>query len=197
MAAMAQPSRALLSALLLALLGGCKDDEQVVPAGAAAATPQHAVVADAGGPVLDGKLVKASILSDPLVVEALKDASAQNMFSLFELMKDYARDHNGALPDTLEQLRVQARSSGRGSGEGADDDFDQTMTNPLTGQRPGYLYVKPAAAKLEDVHEPARTPLMFELKRDRTPDKDGSVLWADGRLNTEPRASLPVAPTRP
>src|SRR3982750_3660499 len=47
-------------------------------------------------------------------------------------------------PDSLEQLKPFIEESGPGAA-GRDASFSALMTNPLTGDKPGYEYVKPGS----------------------------------------------------
>lgn len=60
--------------------------------------------------------------------------SRQQMHKLQAAMMEYADKHDGQWPDSLEQIKDDL---------GGDAAFNELMTNPLTGEFPGYEYVKP------------------------------------------------------
>jgi hypothetical protein len=54
---------------------------------------------------------------------------------------------NGALPDRLDQLKQYA----------SDEGWDDLITNPVTGDKPGYEYVKPAT-------DSANAVILYQLR---------------------------------
>ena len=82
--------------------------------------------------------------------------------------KMYAEEHQDALPDTLDALRPYLGS------------FDQFITDPRTGRKDRFIYVKPAE-KLGDIPNPDGTPIIHEA-RDGKPDPRGATLYVSGRV---------------
>ena len=90
--------------------------------------------------------------------------SMSNMKQLGIAIMMYTEQHDGQLPDRLEQLRTTIGA------------FDQLMLNKRTGQNPGYIYEKPPPGAA-----PATTAILFEA-RGTNPDPTGSVLYLDGHI---------------
>lgn len=76
------------------------------------------------------------------------NASMRNIYVLLRGIRTY-RDNNGNWPDTLEQIREFTE----------DVNLADVMTNPLTGDHPGYEYDKPATDA-----ELATTPIIFQMR---------------------------------
>lgn len=84
----------------------------------------------------------------------------------------YNNANRGKMPDTLEKLRSVDEPDRDGVSH-----FDEMLTNPLTGERPGYIYVKPANT-VQEIKDAYRTPILFEAK-DGKPDPNGARGFAD------------------
>lgn len=80
----------------------------------------------------------------------------------------YAEQNQGHLPESLQQLRSVMPQ------------MDAMLVNQRTGERPGFVYERPAE-RFSQIADPARTPLLWEA-RDGRKDEDGSVLYADGHV---------------
>ena len=89
--------------------------------------------------------------------------SKQNMKVLGMAIIAFEGDE-GQYPDSLDQVKEQAEKAA--ADMGVDKDFATLMKNPLTGDDPGYEYVKPAEGDpLEE------TVMLYQLrggKRDET-----------------------------
>lgn len=82
----------------------------------------------------------------------------------------YAADNDARLPDSLDQLKPYF------SGQ-----FEKTLTNPITGQYPGYIYKKPAAS-MDEIQNPSQTIILWEATVSGTPDPNGARGYADGHV---------------
>ncbi|MBI1375601.1 MAG: hypothetical protein GC159_23055 [Phycisphaera sp.] len=93
--------------------------------------------------------------------------SGSNMRQIGLAIMFYGNDHNGDLPDGLQDLLPYLDKSGA------------VLQNQRTGERPGYIYVKPDAAQAHA--NPARTAILYESRGGKR-DPDGSVLYLDGHI---------------
>ncbi len=82
----------------------------------------------------------------------------------------YAEQNQGLMPERLDQLRKVMPS------------MDQLLVNQRTGERPGFVYERPAE-RFSQIPDPARTPMLWEAKEGRKDDA-GSVLYADGHIES-------------
>jgi len=57
-----------------------------------------------------------------------------------------------------------------------DSEYNEVMTNPITGDNPGYEYVQP-----QEGFDPSTTIVLYQL-RGGTRDKSLSVTYADGSI---------------
>jgi prepilin-type processing-associated H-X9-DG protein len=81
----------------------------------------------------------------------------------------YHQSYAGAWPESLEQLkRVMP-------------EVDALLVNPRTKAAVGFAYQKPGNT-VQDVADPAHTPVMWELDAQGNTDPHGSVLYADGHV---------------
>lgn len=101
-------------------------------------------------------------------LDARKDQSLVYMGRINISIIIYAIDHEEKLPDSLDQLKLYFN----------DEMYNRIMTNPVTGENPGYIYIKPAGNLNDTKHNP---PMLYEVK-DGQPDPDGAVGYADGRV---------------
>ena len=93
--------------------------------------------------------------------EALIVRSLNQMKALIVALNSYAEDNRGQYPARLEDLGQSSYVK----------DLDKLLINPLTGQSPGYIYVRPSVTLNQLVKEKrtSRTPILYEAR--------------DGRLN--------------
>jgi len=84
---------------------------------------------------------------------------------------EYAIDHAGEWPDRLDQLKDQL---------GGDAAFRKLMKNPVTGDDPGYEYVKPKR-KLKDPEFDGQQVILYQL-RGGSRDTTLKVGYADGSV---------------
>ena len=92
-------------------------------------------------------------------------ASRDNMHRMHSAFMDYSEDNGNAWPASLEDLRPYV------------DDFDALMTNPITGDNPGYLYTPPPA----DL-DPEENFVMLVQLRNGGPDPSLRSLYSDGTV---------------
>lgn len=84
-----------------------------------------------------------------------------NMHKLHSAFMDYLEENNSIWPETLEDLRDYSK------------DFDALMTNPVTGDNPGYQYTPPTGESEE------ATVVVVQL-RNGQPDTSLRCLYSDG-----------------
>ncbi|MEM8781841.1 MAG: hypothetical protein AAGE65_03205 [Planctomycetota bacterium] len=89
--------------------------------------------------------------------------SASNLRQIGLSMLTYI-DANGEWPESLEQLEDHVPG------------FSALLTNPRTGETPGFIYEKPA-----DGAPPSQTPVVWE-SFNGAKDPNGAVLYADGSI---------------
>ena len=92
-------------------------------------------------------------------------ATRDNMHKIHGAFMDYQEDNDDAFPATLDDLRPYV------------DNFDQFMTNPITGDNPGYQYIPPPTNDEEFIA--ADTVIVVQL-RNGAPDESLRKLYADG-----------------
>jgi len=107
-------------------------------------------------------------------------ASRDNMFKLHSALMDYWEDQGEGWPESLEDLSEYT------------DDFDALMTNPVTGDNPGYRYTKPSRGSLtgddeedeDEVSDGPKTGKMVVIEQLRNGQVDDSLrkLYADGSV---------------
>ena len=99
--------------------------------------------------------------------------SRQQMHKLQLTLMEYAQKHEGKWPDNLEQIQEQV---------GGDAAFKKLMKNPLTGDDPGYEYVKPK----DDAGDAAALGQQVVLYQLRGVKRDTSlkVGYGDGRVGS-------------
>lgn len=105
---------------------------------------------------------------DPRLVRAKQRLSEANMKALLQRVNLYTLSNGGRFPDTLEDLRDGPR----------DKDFDKLMTNPITGENPGYVYRKPA-------REPKWSVKILWESKDGKPDEPSAIGYADFEVRRE------------
>jgi hypothetical protein len=115
--------------------------------------------------------------------------SRQQMHKLQQAMIEYAVKHEGEWPDRLDQLKDKL---------GGEAELRKLMKNPLTGDDPGYEYVKPPG-KLSDSNPRWQQAVLYQLRGGKR-DTNLKVGYADGSvrpLETDtPTSSSPQGPKR-
>jgi type II secretory pathway pseudopilin PulG len=91
--------------------------------------------------------------------------SASNMKQIEHAISMYEREHK-AWPDSLEQVKPLMIANGM--------DFATLMKNPLTGDNPGYEYVKPPATGGDGV-------VLYQLRNGKR-DATVEVAYIDGSV---------------
>lgn len=92
--------------------------------------------------------------------------SSSNMRELSQAVLVYAEDHAGQYPESLETLRPII-----------GERYDVIMTNPLTGDKPGYELVEPGTTVEMDPGQ-----VMIYQLRDGNRDTSLPVAYQDGRV---------------
>lgn len=87
----------------------------------------------------------------------------------------YSNDHQGSLPDSLDDVAefVDGKEA-----------LAKLLTHPVTGEKVGILYVKPAK-KLNDVKQPSITAILFEAQGGKIME-GGFIGYADGSVRRDP-----------
>lgn len=115
--------------------------------------------------------------ADDLAARQAKSESQMRM--LARLIEAYTIANGDRFPDNLADLRaVNAQDTDR-DGKPLSN-FDELITNPITGQKPGYIYKKPAA-RVTDVTDPFRTPILWEARGGQI-DPNGARAFADWQV---------------
>jgi hypothetical protein len=102
--------------------------------------------------------------------------STQNLKGLGEAVLKF-HDDNEKWPDTLADLKPVVGTEYAGAKVGGGKSYDDLVKNPLTGDNPGYEYVKPA--ETPDSYE--KTIVLYQLRGGKRDEKlkvgylDGSV----------------------
>jgi len=122
------------------------------------------------------KVAEARVGITQKKLKRAEDLFAQNFIS--ENARDEARADFQLATEDLGRTRENQKLAEQEVKRAAEVLALRTITSPFTGKKPGYLYVEPPANKLEQITDPNRTPLIFELGPDGKPDKDGAILWA-------------------
>ncbi|MEM1109793.1 MAG: hypothetical protein AAGH99_13995 [Planctomycetota bacterium] len=91
-------------------------------------------------------------------------ASANHMRQIGIALMQYTDQNRGRFPESLLELR------------GVMPQIEQLMTNPRTGDRPGFIYEPPAPGS-----DPSRTPVLYESLNGQK-DPNGAVLYGDGSV---------------
>lgn len=105
--------------------------------------------------------------------EALIVRSLNQMKALIVALNSYAEDNRGQYPAKLEDLGNSSYVK----------DLDKLLINPLTGQTPGYVYVRPSVPLNTLVKEKrtARTPILYEA-RDGRINPRGLIGYVNGHV---------------
>lgn len=118
--------------------------------------------------VVGGAIVIDVIRTARMEIRAAE--SGNNMKQLVAAILQYS-GRAREFPDGLDQIRPLI------DGEGGS--FDRIMKNPLTGEFPGYEYVKPTTGYLEV--DPETVILLYQI-RDGSQAKDLAVGYASGSI---------------
>ncbi len=105
--------------------------------------------------------------------EALIVRSLNHMKALIVALNSYARDNRGQYPLSLGDLKTHSYVK----------DLDALMVNPVTGQAPGYVYIRPSLT-LNDLAKEKRmdgTPILYESK-DGRPNPRGLIGYVSSRV---------------
>ena len=108
-------------------------------------------------------VVMASTCGCAVIARSRSARSSSNMKQLAQ-MAILCMIENGAWPDRLVQLKKYA----------AEGRWDELITNPVTGDRPGYEYVKPASDSFDAV-------ILYQLRGGER-DLTLPVAYADGAV---------------
>lgn len=121
-----------------------------------------------GGPQAQSKNSNSPLAYFDVLRDAKSQAqgivSANHMRQIGMGLQMYVDQNNGRFPESLLELRSVMPQ------------LDQLMENPRTGDRPGFIYEKPAPGIA-----PSRTPVLFESLGGQK-DPDGAVLYGDGSI---------------
>jgi hypothetical protein len=93
------------------------------------------------------------------------------MHKLQVAMVTYATKHGGDWPDRLDQIK---------DGVGGEAVMARLMKNPLTGDDPGYEYVKPKG-KIDDKDFDSDQVILYQLRGGKR-DTSVKVGYADGSV---------------
>ena len=117
-------------------------------------------------------------INDPLTayLSALANArnkakgvvSGSNMQQLLYAILLYTQQHQGKMPDKLDDLR------------GTIDGYDTIIRNPRTQEIPGFIYKKPAD-NYDQINSPGYTPILYESDNGQA-DPNGDIGYADGHV---------------
>jgi hypothetical protein len=109
--------------------------------------------------------------------------SLSNMRQIGIAMVAYSNDHNGAFPAKLDDLAEGKYLTA--------DQLKMLLTNPMTGEYPGYAYEPPADPKTN----PQTTVILREVKNGK-PDPQGGKLFLDGPASRPPAPRPQTTPTK-
>jgi len=121
-----------------------------------------------GGPQAPSKNSNSPLAYFDVLRDAKSQAqgivSANHMRQIGIGLQAYLDQSNGRFPENLLELRSVLPQ------------LDQLMTNPRTGDRPGFIYEKPTPGVV-----PSRVPVLFESLGGQK-DPDGAVMYGDGSI---------------
>ncbi|MEO1235420.1 MAG: hypothetical protein AAFX76_01385 [Planctomycetota bacterium] len=121
-----------------------------------------------GGPAPASKTSSSPLAYFDVLRDARSQAkglvSANNMRQIGIALMAYTDDHRGAFPETLLDLRPYLPQ------------LEQVLTNPRTGERPGFIYVPPPRGA-----NPSATPVLYESYQGHR-DLNGAILYGDGSI---------------
>jgi len=127
------------------------------------------VASSAGGGGQAGQAVQTPVAADWVPTDPGVDAASAQMRLILSAIAEYDRQ-NHALPATLDDLAKASLVPG-----------PEIFHNPRTGKDNGFIYVKPAAARLADIPNPAKTAILFEEKNGKADDA-GLAGYANGKV---------------
>ncbi|MEM9914966.1 MAG: hypothetical protein AAF911_08395 [Planctomycetota bacterium] len=121
-----------------------------------------------GGPQAQSKNSNSPLAYFDVLRDARSQAkgivSANQMRQIGFGLQMYLDQNNGRFPDSLLDLRSVLPQ------------LEQLMENPRTGDRPGFIYEKPAPGVA-----PSQAPVLFESLNGQK-DPDGAVMYGDGSI---------------
>lgn len=121
-----------------------------------------------GGPQASSKNSNSPLAYFDVLRDAKSQAqgivSANHMRQIGIALQMYVDQNNGRFPENLLELR------------GVMPQIDQLMTNPRTGDRPGFIYEKPTPGVA-----PSRVPVLYESFGGQK-DPGGAVMYGDGSI---------------
>ncbi len=113
-------------------------------------------------------------LAGPILEEQQKQAkeweSTAKSRQLGVAIITYAQDHDNQWPASLDELVAK--------GQMTREELDDMLTDPTTGEKMTYKYVKPDQP-MDKIEAPWTVPLLYKL-RDGQIDKTGWIVYADG-----------------
>jgi hypothetical protein len=127
------------------------------------------VASTAGGGGQGGQAAQTPVAADWAPTDPAIDAASAQMRLILSAIAEYDQQ-NHALPATLDDLAKARLVPG-----------PEIFHNPRTGLDNGFIYVQPAAARLADIPNPAKTAILFEGKNGNA-DETGLVGYADGKV---------------
>jgi hypothetical protein len=104
--------------------------------------------------------------------------SRQQMHKLQVAMIEYGHKNKGEWPDRLDQIKGEV---------GGEEAFNKLMKNPLTGDNPGYEYVKPKG-NMNDPGFGFQQVILYQLRGGKR-DMEAKVGFADGSVRVLERSS--------
>lgn len=115
-------------------------------------------------------------LAGPILEEQQKqakewEANAKSQQLAMALLT-FADAHDNQWPATLDELVVK--------GQMTREELDDMLTNPTTGEKMAYKYVKPDRP-MDQIEDPSTVPLVYQLKNGQI-DKTGWIVYVDGHF---------------
>lgn len=84
-----------------------------------------------------------------------RGVSQTHMNNLQLALYEYAQAHDGEWPDSLDQIKESV---------GGEESYQKLITNPVTGDNPGYEYVKPTG-KPDDPDYDYHQIILYQLNK--------------------------------
>ena len=112
--------------------------------------------------------------------------SSGQMKLIGHALGQFASEHRGEYPDSLDEIRPYLVNINLFYFPFVDSlEFDRLMTNPLTGDFPGYGYIKPNTLEIPD-NQIDRTVVLYQLRKgQRAQDLPVGLLSGSVRRFTE------------
>ncbi|MCC7145841.1 MAG: prepilin-type N-terminal cleavage/methylation domain-containing protein [Phycisphaeraceae bacterium] len=104
--------------------------------------------------------------------------SMSNMKGLLGAIHAYASQNDSAMPGSLAELADTYIPAAK---------YESMTTNPVTGEKPGYVYVPPDGP-LNQMSNPDKTPILYEIVGGKI-NYSGLIGYADGSVKTEESSS--------